>query len=211
MTPSQSRSMRTQVGEIRRQVDALHDRQAENGTLMRGAAAVRLDERSEPPPRAARQEVPPGETTGGPEQSATPPADPVRPVPEPRVDDRPAGESLYREGYRLYYRGEYEQSEKALRTFLQMEPDSPHADNAQYWIGECYYARGRYEEAIEQFHSVLRSYPDGNKRAHSLYKIALGHEKLGEREKMRLSLQSLIRSYPESDVADLARSRLEAT
>jgi tol-pal system protein YbgF len=203
--------MQSQVGEIRRQVDALHDRQAENGEIIRVTAAVRLDERSAPPRRAGPEADPRRGGSDPPETSSMPAVESVHPVAELRPPDQPAGGSFYREGYSLYHRGEYERSEQALRAFLRVEPDSPYADNAEYWIGECYYARGRYREAIEQFQSVLRRYPDGNKRAHALYKVALAHEKLGERQEMRVSLRSLIRSYPESDVADQARSRLEGT
>ncbi|MFQ5878172.1 MAG: tol-pal system protein YbgF [Acidobacteriota bacterium] len=182
LTPVQTRSVGTQIRDIRRQVEGLRDRQGRNRRTVR-SAAERLTGPS-PAPRGVDPTV----------------------APPPPAAGTPVG--LYRRGYALYHRGEYAAAETALRSFLAADPDGPQADNAQYWIGECYYARGLYEEAVAEFRKVTERYPSGNKAAHARYKIALCYGKLGREQPMRRALQAVIALHPDSDVAALARRRL---
>ncbi len=197
MTPGQSYSVRTQVGEIREQVESLHDQQDRNGRAIRDAAASRTVPDPAPARRAAQDDAPEVPIQ---EPPAAPP-----PGAEPAAS-RPG--ALYLRGYALYHQGEYARSQEALGAFLLAEPGSPHADNAQYWIGECYYARGLYSEAIDAFRAVVDRHPGSDKASHALYRIALAFENLGEDGGMHRALRDLIDRFPESDVAALARSRL---
>jgi tol-pal system protein YbgF len=145
-----------------------------------------------------------GETIDAPETSVAPEKRAV--VSRGAVLPQPG--TLYSRGYVLYHQGEYARAEEALGSFLLAQPDSPHADNARYWIGECRYARGLYHESIEAFREVIDRHPGGGKASHALYKIALSFERLGETGGMQRTLQDLLERFPESDVAPLARSRL---
>lgn len=238
MTPGQSRSMRSQLGEIRQQVDTLHDQQSRNGSAIRAVAARADEPRKVPVAEWSRPDRVASGTRFVPESSATEeillpegkihtPGVSVlqenssvsaqalaeglaitkestvsRGIPPPRPG------ALYRRGYVLYHQGAFARAEEALGSFLLADPDSPHADNARYWIGECRYARGLYHEAIEAFREVLDRHPGGGKASHALYKIALSFERLGETGGMERALYDLLERFPESDVAPLARSRL---
>ena len=214
MTPGQSRSMRSQLVEIRRQVDTVQDQQSRNGSALRDVAAGADRSRGAP-----AEERPRSEQIADRPRSATEPSAAVEtPLREETLDATeasvaqgvvlPQPGALYRRGYVLYHQGEYARAEEALGSFLLAEPNSPHADNARYWIGECRYARGLYHDAIEAFREVIDRHPGGGKASHALYKIALSFERLGETGEMQQTLHDLLERFPESDVAPLARSRL---
>lgn len=208
MTPSQSRSMRSQLGEIRQQVDTLHEQQSQNGSAIREVAA-----RADRPRRASRQERPvqivDGSWPNADEAVVEEVPDDVSSSRAPAAAPRPG--ALYRRGYVLFHQGEFVRAEEALGSFLLAEPYSPYAENARYWIGECRYARGLYRESIEAFREVIDRHPGGGKGSHALYKIALSFDRLGEAGGMQEALQDLLERFPESDVAPLARSRLGGT
>jgi tol-pal system protein YbgF len=120
-----------------------------------------------------------------------------------------AGEALYREAYALYYRRDHQGAEERWRQFIARCPESDLADDAQYWIGECRFARGLFREARGEFRTVVDRYPSGNRVPHAHYGIALCQQRLGEEASMRETLALLLREFPRSDVAPLARARLE--
>jgi len=218
LTPGQTREVHSQLQEIRRQVDQLQmqqesSRQAVDETLGRGESkaapvgdAVGVND-------AAFEDAPvaeTGNTAGPPAPDARKAAPPAMTAGEPSdVAELHEADRLYREGYALYHRGDHAGAERALRSFLRQVPGSPRADNAQYWIGETYYSRGLYREAISEFTRVVTDYPQGEKAAHAMYKIALCHEHLNEGPLARVNLEALVRAYPDSDIAPLARERLQ--
>ena len=63
----------------------------------------------------------------------------------------PASQALYDRGYTLYHQGHFVDAETSFQRFLQGNPDSELADNAQYWLGESYYARRDYQNAMTAF------------------------------------------------------------
>ena len=218
LTPGETREVQTQLQEIRRQVDQLrtqqeHSRQAVDATLARaesatpgGSAAAGNDAIVDATPIRGTPDAMPASRPPG---AAKPDEAAMAAGGQPAASSLQEAEHLYREGYAFYHRGDDVGAERALRSFLLLDPGGPRADNAQYWIGETYYSRGLFREAILEFTSVVTDYPRGNKAAHALYKVALCHEHLGEGPLARENLEALVRTYPGSDVAPLARERLK--
>ena len=215
MTPWQTRSVGTQLSEIRQQIDGLENAQETHGDAIR-LVATRFQE-SRPPPSSSSGAVRKMTQSPGNEEAADPEIASSSTVESEAVESEEEAEKtvqregsavLYRRGYTLYHQGDYAGAERTLQSFLAAYPAGPEADNAQYWIGECYYSRGLYTDAIEQFTVVTLEFPDGNKAAHALYKIALSNEKLGDREAMNRAFETLIRDYPDSDVSALGRRRI---
>ena len=50
-------------------------------------------------------------------------------------------------------------------------PDSPLADNAQYWLGEAYYVNKSFPEALAAFQRVVDKYPQSRKLPDAMLKI----------------------------------------
>lgn len=179
-------SLGRQVVEIRRQVDDL------------GGERQRISEAIE------------ALGTSGPFQRS-PGAGPIEPGPgAPGVARAPSsGAALYREAYVLFQRGDYEEAENRLRAFLAADPGSSLAPEAIYRIAECLRARGRYRESIAEFRAVVDLRPPEDLAARALYGIALAWRSLGNAAAARQALEDLVRGFPASDVAALARQRLQ--
>ena len=67
----------------------------------------------------------------------------------------PAVQALYDRGYTLYHQKYYVDAEASFQRFLQAEPNSELADNAQYWIGECRYSRRDMRGALAAFRKAF--------------------------------------------------------
>ena len=138
----------------------------------------------------------------------TAPAAPAAPAGEARGEPvTPAVQALYDRGYTLYHQKHYVDAEASFQRFLQAEPNSELADNAQYWIGECRYSRGDMRGALAAFRESVARYPQGNKTADALLKAGMAEEALGDKEAARNTYQDVLRRFPGTAVAAVAEER----
>jgi tol-pal system protein YbgF len=145
---------------------------------------------------------------------ATPPADSAR---KPNVGDTTAmqlrqleeAQRLYDSAYQDFVKGQYALALQGFAQYLQMQPASSLADNAQYWIGECYYSQKKYAEAIQAFQTVITQYPEGEKIASAMLKLAYAQITAGQTTSGKTNLEALVKRFPESNEAKLARTRLQ--
>ena len=103
----------------------------------------------------------------------------------------------------------YEEAGRAFGQFLASFPQSPLADNAQYWLAETQYVRGQYQPALAEFQKVLDRYPQSAKLPDALLKVGYCQGELGNREAARTALQQVMRQFPDTTAARLASQRLE--
>lgn len=164
-----------------------------------------------PPATRSSQSSPPSQPSHG---MQPPPAPspvvqaPTSPVPEGKREPvTPAVQALYDRGYTLYHQKHYVDAESSFQRFLQAEPNSELADNAQYWIGECRYSRGDMRGALTAFRETVARYPAGNKTADALLKAGMSLENLGDKEAARNTYQEVLRRYPGTAVAAVAEER----
>lgn len=151
-----------------------------------------------PPPAAAGQEV----------AAASEPAPAASPgITGPGAGIPPEAQALYDRGYTLYHQGQYLDAESSFHQFLRSYPESPLADNAQYWIGEARYARGDYAGALDAFRESVERYPGGNKVPDSLLKIGQSLESLNDMEGARVAYEEVVERFPESAAAAVAEQR----
>ena len=79
----------------------------------------------------------------------------------PASDDKAA----YQAAFNLLKDSQYDRAIAAFQKFLATYPDSPLADNAQYWLGEAYYVNKSFPEAQAAFQRVIEKYPQTRKRS----------------------------------------------
>jgi tol-pal system protein YbgF len=168
----------------------------------------------QPSPRATPARPPVASSTPPPPvpmPSTAPPATaqvPTSPVLEGKREPvTPAVQALYDRGYTLYHQKHYVDAESSFQRFLQAEPNSELADNAQYWIGECRYSRGDMRGALAAFRETVARYPAGNKTADALLKAGMSLENLGDKEAARNTYQEVLKRYPGTAVAAVAEER----
>jgi tetratricopeptide (TPR) repeat protein len=66
-----------------------------------------------------------------------------------RQDDR------FGQAEKLYFSGECDEAIKMLGSFLQMYPNTPHAPQANFYLGDCLFRKRQYSEAKKHFDHVL--------------------------------------------------------
>jgi tol-pal system protein YbgF len=169
----------------------------------------------QPPRPAPKASVP------SPRPAAPPPA-PARPAPAmpapataaPPLQEiaadaatPPASQALYDRGYTLFHQGHFVDAESSFQRFLQANPKSDLADNAQYWIGECRYSRNDVKGALAAFRQVVEKYPKGNKVADAMLKTGQCLEAMGDVEGARVTYREVLRRFPGSAAAAAAEER----
>jgi tol-pal system protein YbgF len=143
---------------------------------------------------------------------AAPPAAapaPASPGEEPAAAEglSPATQALYDRGYTLFHQGHFVDAEASFQRFLQSNPKSELADNAQYWIGECRYSRNDVKGALAAFREVVERFPKGNKVPDAMLKEGQCMEAMGDTEGARVTYREVNRRFPGSAAAAVAEER----
>jgi tol-pal system protein YbgF len=175
---------------------------------------------SYPPPPPPPSPASPPSSTGSSKRPPAAASSPPVPVPAPAIQPSssavlegkrepvtPAVQALYDRGYTLYHQKHYVDAETSFQRFLQAEPNSELADNAQYWIGECRYSRGDMRGALAAFRETVARYPTGNKTPDALLKAGMSLETLGDKEGARNTYQDVLKRFPGTAVAAVAEER----
>ncbi|MBU2521697.1 MAG: tol-pal system protein YbgF [Proteobacteria bacterium] len=116
---------------------------------------------------------------------------------------------LYTVSKQAFDAGDFETARKGFKDLINKFPDSAHADNSQFWIGEIYYSEKWYEKAIVEYQKVIEKYPKGNKVPASLLKQGFAFLNLGDKANARLILQELVKKYSEATEAKIATKKLK--
>ena len=113
-----------------------------------------------------------------------------------------------REGAEILRRGDSQAAIQKFREFLRQQPKSPHADDAQYLIGEAYFRSKDFNRAILEFNEVLLRYPKGDRVPSALLRQAFAFAELGDKVDARLVLQKLLSEHGTSPEAEKGRQKL---
>jgi tol-pal system protein YbgF len=117
-------------------------------------------------------------------------------------------QAAYMQAFGLFSANNYQEAAKAFELFIETYPESEHASNARYWLGECYFAEGLFKKAIQSFEKVTDMKYPGNKAPEALLKTGFAWYGLDDPEKGGATLRALIDKYPESEAAGKAREKL---
>jgi len=207
--------LQSDVQAMREQVEQL---QNENAQLKQrnhdqyGDLDTRLQKLEGGAPRPASPASPPSTTTTVPTTAPTP----AVAAPEDThtdgsgtADRNPTNETAaYGAAFDSLKRGDYVESARAFKIFLDNYPQAALAPNAWYWLGESYYVTQNYPIALDAFQNLLAQFPDSGKAPDALLKkgyCQIEMKQVGDGEQ---TLQSVIAQYPGSDAAGLAQNRL---
>jgi len=136
---------------------------------------------------------------------------PVTPAASAVVAAKPASDqALYSEAKKAFDEGNVQAARKGFEQLIADYPQSPHADNAQFWIGETYYREKWYEKAILEYQKVIEKYPSGNKTPAALLKQGLSFLNIGETNNARLVFKELVAKHPSTNEASMAKQKLES-
>jgi tol-pal system protein YbgF len=171
---------------------------------------VDLDRRLQNVEAAPRAAAPPPAVAPPVAAASNAPA-PARAAPLAPAPARPVGsdQQNYQAAFDLIQARKYEDAGRAFREFLTAFPQSPLADNAQYWLAETHYVRRQFKDALPEFMKVTTQYPQSAKMPDAMLKIGYCQVELGDKTAARTSLQQVMRQFPDTTAARLASQRLE--
>jgi tol-pal system protein YbgF len=133
-------------------------------------------------------------TTGQP-QPLTPPQTAAAPSAAYQLPGNTPDEQ-YQYAFGLLRQANYVEAEQALRAFIERNPTSPLAGNAQYWLGETYYVRGDYQNAAVAFAEGYQKYPDSGKAPDNLLKLGMSLGEIGAKNDACTALSQLDKQFP---------------
>jgi tol-pal system protein YbgF len=135
----------------------------------------------------------------------------------PGATDVPAGgagassveQSVYSQAFSALKAGSYSIAITGFKDFLTTYPQSPLAENAQYWLGEAYYVTRSYDDAGTAFRTVLQKYPQSRKAPDAMLKLGFTQYEQKHFADSRKTLEDVTQKFPDSDAARLAMDRLK--
>lgn len=135
----------------------------------------------------------------------------------PGGTDVPAGgagassveQSVYSQAFSALKAGSYSIAITGFKDFLTTYPQSPLAENAQYWLGEAYYVTRSYDDAGTAFRTVLQKYPQSRKAPDAMLKLGFTQYEQKRFADSRKTLEDVTQKFPDSDAARLATDRLK--
>jgi tol-pal system protein YbgF len=117
-------------------------------------------------------------------------------------------QAVYNQSYDALKAGSYSIAITGFKDFLSNYPQSPLAENAQYWLGEAYYVNHDYDPAAEAFRAALKKWPDGRKAADALLKLGFTQFEQKQFTAARSTLTAVTQKYPGTDDARFASEKL---
>jgi tol-pal system protein YbgF len=139
--------------------------------------------------------------TGGIAKPKTPP------LPETPADYGLTAQEQYDRAFSLLRQANYEDAEKAFKSFIDKNPKDKLLDNAKYWYAETFYVRARFNDAAVAFGDAFQQNPKGTKAPDSLLKLALSLGALDKTQDACTTLIELKNKYP--NAPSTIRSRAE--
>ena len=105
--------------------------------------------------------------------------------------------------------GDYNTAERALKEFVQTNPNHELAGNAQYWFAETFRIRQLYVDAASAYLEGYQKYPKSEKAPDNLLKLGVSLVQIGEKDQGCMMIISLEKEYPEASQSILQKAKYE--
>ena len=105
--------------------------------------------------------------------------------------------------------GDYNTAERALKEFVQTNPNHELAGNAQYWFAETFRIRQLYVDAASAYLEGYQKYPKSEKAPDNLLKLGVSLVQIGEKDQGCMMITSLKKEYPEASQSILQKAKYE--
>ncbi len=105
--------------------------------------------------------------------------------------------------------GDYNTAERALKEFVQTNPNHQLAGNAQYWFAETFRIRQLYVDAASAYLEGYQKYPQSEKAPDNLLKLGVSLVQIGEKDQGCMMITSLEKEYPQASQSILQKAKYE--
>lgn len=138
---------------------------------------------------------------------------------QPPLPETPEGYGLnpqeqYDRAFTLLRQANYDEAERAFKSFIDKNPNDKLIDNAKYWYAETFYVRAKFSDAAVAFADAYQQNTKGSKAPDSLLKLSMSLSGLDKVQDACTTLNELRRNYPQAPAtiktrADQERARLK--
>jgi len=105
--------------------------------------------------------------------------------------------------------GDYNTAERALREFVNTNPDHELAGSAQYWYAETFRIRQLYTDAASAYLEGYQKYPKSEKAPINLLKLGVSLVQIGEKDQGCLMIIGIQKQYPKASQSVLQKAKYE--
>lgn len=125
--------------------------------------------------------------------------------------DDPVTENRALEAAFGFYKAEsYQNAVNAFQDFLHNYPQSVHAANIRYWMGNAYFVLKDYKRSLENYQILVQKFDTHPKIAEVYLNIADCQELLNDLDAAKLTLKQTIAKFPNSEASGKAKKHLSA-
>ncbi len=115
---------------------------------------------------------------------------------------------VFETAYGFYRAERYAEAGQAFSEFMQQYPQSAHAANVYYWMGNSYFLNRNYANAVAAYRILLDKHDDHPRASESMLNMAESQLMLKQKAAAQKTLKQLIARFPGSDAAAQAKKRL---
>ena len=105
--------------------------------------------------------------------------------------------------------GDYNTAERALKEFVQANPNHHLAGTAQYWFAERFRISQLYVDAASAYLEGYQKYPKSEKAPDNLLKLGVSLVQIGEKDQGCMMITSLEKEYPKASQSILQKAKYE--
>jgi len=197
--------MQGQIEELQHQLQQLQ--QTSKDQYIDLDSRVGKLEHTQPVPTGSSSPTPAASATVAPAVSAAPKASAPAAKPASPADEA-AAQADFDAAFKSLRAGNYVDSARGFRAFIDKYPDSTLAPNAYYWLGSSYQVTQNYKPALTAFETLLRKYPGDPKAAEAQLRVADCQVALKDFSAARTTLQAVIKAHPGTSLEKRARNRM---
>ena len=106
--------------------------------------------------------------------------------------------------------GDYNTAERALKEFVQTNPNHMLAGNAQYWFAETFRIRQLYVDAASAYLEGYQKYPKGEKAPINLLKLGVSMVQIGEKDQGCKMINGVEKQYPGANQSVIQKAKYES-
>ena len=106
--------------------------------------------------------------------------------------------------------GDYNTAERALKEFVQTNPNHQLAGNAQYWFAETFRIRQLYVDAASAYLEGYQKYPKGEKAPINLLKLGVSMVQIGEKDQGCKMINGVEKQYPKANQSVIQKAKYES-
>ena len=106
--------------------------------------------------------------------------------------------------------GDYNTAERALKEFVDTNPNHELAGNAQYWFAETFRIRQLYVDAASAYLEGYQKYPKGKKAPINLLKLGVSMVQIGEKDQGCKMINGVELQYPNANQSVIQKAKYES-